>query len=201
MTKNEFLRELKGRLSGLPKEEAEKTLDYYSEMIDDRMDEGLDEQQAVAAVGTVDNAVSAAVSEIPMQQLVKAKVLGKRKLKTWEIVLIAAGFPVWFPLLISAAAVIFSVYVTLWALIISLFAIDLSFAVCCITAFADSVFRLYRGEKLRSAFMLGAGLFFLGASVLLFRLSVASAKGLVALSKKLWLAVKRLFMRRENTNE
>lgn len=37
MRKWEFLSTLKNRLSGLPKQEVEERLNFYSEMIDDRM--------------------------------------------------------------------------------------------------------------------------------------------------------------------
>ena len=43
MTKQEFLRELWNRLTELPQEDVEKSLDYYSEMIDDRVEDGLTE--------------------------------------------------------------------------------------------------------------------------------------------------------------
>ncbi len=41
MTKQEFIAELRKGLSGLPKKELEERLTFYSEMIDDRMEEGL----------------------------------------------------------------------------------------------------------------------------------------------------------------
>ena len=37
MTKSEFLSALENRLSGLPKDDVQKSIDYYSEIIDDRM--------------------------------------------------------------------------------------------------------------------------------------------------------------------
>ena len=43
MRKWEFLSTLKNRLSGFPKQEVEERLNFYSEMIDDRMEEGLNE--------------------------------------------------------------------------------------------------------------------------------------------------------------
>ena len=48
MTKAEFLRALAGELSRLPETERREHLDYYSELIDDMMEEdGLSEQEAV----------------------------------------------------------------------------------------------------------------------------------------------------------
>ena len=39
MTKQEFLAELRRGLSGLPQNDIEERLNFYSEMIDDRMEE------------------------------------------------------------------------------------------------------------------------------------------------------------------
>ena len=48
MTKAEFLRALAGELSRLPETERREHLDYYSELIDDMMEEdGLSEREAV----------------------------------------------------------------------------------------------------------------------------------------------------------
>ena len=54
MNKSEFLQQLKKELAGIPKEDREERLNFYSEMIDDRMEEGLSEEDAVRAVGTDD---------------------------------------------------------------------------------------------------------------------------------------------------
>ena len=50
MTKKEFLARLRRGLAQLPPEEREERLAFYSEMIDDRMEEGLSEQEAVASL-------------------------------------------------------------------------------------------------------------------------------------------------------
>ena len=52
MTKLEFLSQLERALSALPAAERADRLDFYREMIDDRMEEGLTEQQAVEAIGS-----------------------------------------------------------------------------------------------------------------------------------------------------
>lgn len=41
MNKNEFLSALKARLSALPPNELEERLEFYSEMLEDRIEEGL----------------------------------------------------------------------------------------------------------------------------------------------------------------
>ena len=51
MRKQEFLVQLRKGLSGLPQDEIEERLTFYEEMLDDRIEEGLSEEQAVLAVG------------------------------------------------------------------------------------------------------------------------------------------------------
>ena len=50
MNRLEFINALGGRLEQLPKEEVQKVLDYYVESINDRMEDGMDEASAVAAM-------------------------------------------------------------------------------------------------------------------------------------------------------
>ena len=46
MSKQEFLEQLRRGLSGLPREDIEERLKFYSEMLEDRMEEGLSEEEA-----------------------------------------------------------------------------------------------------------------------------------------------------------
>ncbi|MGM9521593.1 MAG: DUF4097 family beta strand repeat-containing protein [Oscillospiraceae bacterium] len=57
MSKKEFLDELCRRLRLMPPDEAQKTVLFYSEAIDDRMEDGLSEEEAVAAMGSIDDIV------------------------------------------------------------------------------------------------------------------------------------------------
>lgn len=51
MTKDAFLKRLNDILLGLKEDEREKTQEYYAEMIADRMEDGMSEEDAVAALG------------------------------------------------------------------------------------------------------------------------------------------------------
>ena len=68
MKKQEFLRALWNKLSELPKEDIETSLDYYAEMIEDRMESGLSEEEAVAAVGSVEDAAKQNMAERPKKE-------------------------------------------------------------------------------------------------------------------------------------
>ena len=86
MTKKEFLDELKKGLLGLPEEDITRSIEFYSEMIDDRMEEGLLEEEAVSAVGAVDEILSQILAEVPPAKIPKETIKTKRQLRVWEIV-------------------------------------------------------------------------------------------------------------------
>ena len=102
MNKNEFLNLLQKRLNGLPQTDIERSLEFYGEMIEDRIEEGMTEQQAVEEIGSVDEAVTQILSDTPLQRLLKEKARPSHKLRAWEIVLLALGSPIWASLLLAA---------------------------------------------------------------------------------------------------
>ncbi|MBO6060803.1 MAG: DUF1700 domain-containing protein, partial [Clostridia bacterium] len=126
MNKEVFLQELRRGLAGLPQEDIEERLSFYDEMIDDRMEDGLSESDAIAEVGAVDEIVEQTLADIPLTKLVKENIKPKRSLRAWEIVLLVLGFPLWFPLLIAAAVIMLALYIVVWALIVSLWAVEVA---------------------------------------------------------------------------
>ena len=71
MTKEKFLKGLGARLSRLPKREIEECLAFYGEMIDDRMEEGLSEEEAVSAVGDIKEIAAEKLGEEISENLAK----------------------------------------------------------------------------------------------------------------------------------
>lgn len=162
MGKQEFLASLEARLSGLPQDEIGERLAFYGEMIDDRMEEGLPEEDAVSGIGTVDEIVSQIVAEVPFTKIVREKVKPKRARKAWEILLLVLGSPLWIPLCLAVLAVIFAAYVVVWSLIVSLWAIEVSFAACSLAGIFAAVIFLIRGDAAAGIAVLGAGAFLPG---------------------------------------
>ena len=54
---------------------------------------------------------------------------GRRKLRTWEIVVLAAGSPLWVVLLAVAAIILLALCAVLWSLVLAVWAVELSFGV------------------------------------------------------------------------
>ena len=114
MNKSQFLELLTQKLDGLPRHDIDNSIGFYAEMIDDRVEDGMSEEEAVTALGNIDDIVREVMLESPLSSLVKAKITPKNRLQVWEIVLLVLGFPVWFSLLVAFVAVIFSVYIAIW---------------------------------------------------------------------------------------
>jgi hypothetical protein len=57
MKKNEFLNLLKDSISNLPYSEVEKIISFYTEAIEDRMEDGLNEEKAVEGLGSLDDII------------------------------------------------------------------------------------------------------------------------------------------------
>lgn len=197
MTKTEFLTELEKLLSGLPSEDIQNSLDYYAEIIDDGIEDGLLEEDAVKAIGIPQEVVKHILMDVPISKLVKQKIKPKRELHGWEIALIILGAPLWLPLVIALIAVILSVYVVLWSIIISLYAAAVSVAACSVVGIGWFGVYAISGRLTEGIFMLGAGLLCIGLAILMFVVFNQVTKGLIWLSKKIWLGIKSCFVKGE----
>ncbi len=213
MTKIEFLRSLRDKLSGLPEDDREERLRFYTEMIEDRMEEGLSEEDAVAAIGSVEaiaepitdnngtqimnDSVAQTADDIPPAGSASNKEKTKRRLRAWEIVLLVLGSPIWVSLLIAVLAVVLSLYAALWSVIVSLWAVFVSLIACALYGVvAGSVFAFCESAWTGMA-LIGAGLVCGGISIFLFYGCKAATKGITWLTGKLICGIKNIFVKKE----
>ena len=201
MTKNEFLNILRSReeLFGLPEEDIARSLSFYEELIDDRIEEGMSEEEAVAAVGDPREIAAQILSEIPLSKLVKKKMKPSRRLRAWEIVLLAVGSPIWLTLLIAVAVIVFALYVVLWSLVASVWAVGASFVGVFLGSIVALVLSCVYGQIGAGIILilLGVGLIFGGLAIFLWFGARAATRGAWCLSKMFLFLVKRCFIRKE----
>ena len=197
MDKKEFLSALEAQLAGLPEADRQSSLDFYAEMLDDLMEGGMTEAEAVASLGSVDAIAEEILMDTPLPKLIKAKMKPKRRMRAWEIVLIAVGSPVWLPLLIALFAVALSLYITLWAVVLSLYAADLAFAVSAPAGIITAIALFVSGKPTAALLFLGAGLVLAGLTVLWLLLCNLTAKGVWQLGKLTLRGIKACFIRKE----
>lgn len=154
VNKMQFLHAVREKTSDLPLHETNRLLEYYNEMIDEAMEDGLDEEEAVARLGSWEDICAQIEDFCPAQSIAEPvaelssdneptakedaqmpeKKPGKRiSLPTWAVVLLILTSPVWGAVVLSLGiavfAVIASLVVTGGALVISLFAVVLCLAV------------------------------------------------------------------------
>lgn len=196
MTKADFLRLLERALMQLSEEERQKNLEYYSELLDDMMEEGMTEAEATAKLGSPNQIAQNILQEMPLSKLVSTRMKPRSGWTPLAIVLAVVGSPVWVPLLLAAVAVVLALFVSIWALGFAAVAVVIALAVAVVAAPIFAV---------RAAVMtLPLGLMLLGAGLVLLGLCVLGGLMAVELCKLLWqltvwLAhkIKGLFIRKE----
>ena len=198
MTKEGFLAQLRQQLWALPEADRQNSLDYYAEMIDDRMEDGLSEEEAVAAIGNLEEIVQQILGETPRPPVVvepaKKAEPAKGSTKTWLIILLVLGSPVWIPLLASAIGTVIGIYVSLWSVVIALYAAFLALAVSSVGCIVGSFFMI--GRLAGGIVAWGAALVCAGLAILLLLLANLAAKGMVKLTKLVWNSI---FRRKERS--
>ncbi len=168
MNKQEFLAELRRRVYPLGELEVKKTLAYYGEMIDDRMEEGMTEAQAVEAMGPLEGISQEVLQDASLKSLIRARK--PERVSAGMLTLLILGSPVWLPLIIAAVAVVLAAFVVVWSLIVSLWAVMISLAAAAVVcAFAVP----FAGNVPNAIISLGVGLALAGVAILLYEPSKA----------------------------
>lgn len=177
MTKQEFLSELERALGKLPHAEVEQALAFYDEAINDRMEDGLSEAEALAGLGPVDEIAAQIAAETP--PIPRAIARANTGSRTLNIVLLAVFSPIWIPIVLALAAAALAVYVAIWAVIAALWAVDAVLVLMPFAGIAALISTLGGGMPLPGVFVFGLSL-------------VSSGFGLVASFAVFW-ASKLLF--------
>lgn len=196
MLKAEFLSKLRQALSALPPDEVQRQINYYSELIDDMMEDGLSEIEAITRLGRISDIAESILQEQPLPRLVKQAAKPKGGWTALTIILAIIGFPIWFPLLLAFAGVLFGIIVAILAVIFSAFVVVLALGVSGVGLIILAFFRI--GVSLGSSlWSIGVGLLLIGLCVLAVPLAVLIAELLVKAIKALYRWVKSLFIKKE----
>lgn len=118
-TFNYLLRKkLKKHLSKL---DIEKSINYFNEMIDDAVEDGFSEEEAISNFGTIDNIINQIVVEHKTVPKNKTwKFLPNRSFSALEIILLIICFPIWFSLLMVAFGLFFSLIMMILGFIVGI---------------------------------------------------------------------------------
>ena len=190
MTKQEFLDTLRAGLSGLTEADASERITFYSEMIDDRVEEGLSEQDAVAQIGDVQRIIDDILAEIPQKKAQKVTEKAPKKRKSArQILLLCLGAPLWLPLLIAAIAVLISLLASLWSVVVSVWAVFASLVGVGIgCTLGGVILGVFSSAAAGGVATVGVGLVSAGLAIPTFYGCVAATKGSVWLTKTVCVA-------------
>ncbi len=168
MTKNEFLKELCTELSGLSATDKKSSVEYYSEIIADKVDSGISEEAAVSELGAPKDIAREIMVNMPISKVIKSKIKkNKRPLKIWEIICLILGSPIWISLLAAMLCILLSVYVVIWSVFISIFAVDVAAFAVGLGLSVASIFKL-ASTPANATMLCGIGLCGIGIGAFLF---------------------------------
>ena len=160
------------------------------------MEDGLSEEEAVAGMGQVETIAAQIRGELPQSPAEGMK--GERRgLQGWEILLLVLGFPLWLPLLIAASVLLLSGWIVVWALVLCLWAVELSLVAGAFGGLAAALQYLLRGQMAQGLLLLGASLVLGGLAIFLFYGCKAATGGAARLTRKSAVWAWSLFQREE----
>ena len=198
MRKEEFLSALAERLSALSQENREERVNFYREAIEDRMEDGIAEEQAVAELGDMESIVSQILADLPLSPAVTEKI-ARRPRRGWEIALLILGAPLWLSVLAALFAVIVSVLAVMWSVVAGLWATEISLIAAVPACLGGAIIFLCVGDNILSVLLaVSAGLVTAGLAVFLFFGCKYTTKGIWIASKWIFRVIGKSFGRKEN---
>jgi uncharacterized membrane protein len=198
-SKSEFLTRLRAALDRLPAYEIDQMLAFYAEMIDDRVEAGMTEEQATESLGNVEVIAERLIAQTP--PIPKAITRVKTKSRALNIVLLIVGAPIWIPLAIAFAVTAFAIWLTIWALLVSLWAVIAALLLSGIVGIATGLYLLVTLHPLTALLSVGMGLFCIGIGLFSYFGVLAASKGLYRLTTLFAGKIRSLFIREARHDE
>ena len=185
MNKQEYLAQLRAALACLPEGEIEESVGFYAEMIDDRVADGMTEEEAVAQLDDPKAAARAIIADLPA--VPRTVVLTKQRNRALYWTLVILGFPLWFPLLLAAGMLVLAGLLTIWCLILGLWLLAAGLLAGGPLGIGVCLWALAVGQPAYGVFELGSGLLCFGLGLFCLHGAVAASKTLMQVSRQ-WIA-------------
>lgn len=116
----QYLERLGRALGALSEDDRTASIDYYREMIQDRLESGMSEREAVQDLEPPESAAAAITNELPA--LPRAIANGRRLGEPLFWILLIVGSPVWLTIMALLLLVILGAYLLIWASILIIWA-------------------------------------------------------------------------------
>ena len=193
MKKQEFILKLRSKLIDLPQQDVKERINFYIEMIDDRMDDGLCEEDAVRDMGTIDEIAENIRNEFIVIRPSFNQNAEERKPNASTITALAVGSPLWIALAATVFAIAISLYASVWSVVISLWAVFVTLVIASPLSLIMGFVFLFVGNNVSCGLMFSAAFLCFGISILLFFAAKALTIVSVIFTKKSCGAIKNLF--------
>ncbi len=197
MKKEEYLDRIRQLLQSLPKEDLERSLAFYAESIEDRMEDGMSEEEAVASMESPEEAAEAILMDQSLPTLVKVRVKNRRKISALELILLVLGFPLWFPLLLTALILGFTFLLVAWVLVLVPAAVCLALGVSGVGVLFGGAVSITKIALPAILMAPGTALILIGLAILFGFVLVWSVKLAAKLSKGFVRGLKALLIKKE----
>lgn len=204
MSKKEFIDELRIKLSKLNNIDIEERLRFYEEMINDRMEDGFSEDEAISGIGTIDEIYIQISQSAPKSHLTLDKARQKFKSRNnKKVIILSSTAIIWVPVLIalgasaigvavSLVATVLSLYATLWALVVSAWSIFAAFAISAPAGALIGILNVFSGDALLGIAVIGGGIMAAGLAIFAFYGALYATKGSTILTKKSFSGISKL---------
>ena len=192
MKKKEFLKELENNLKGLPQRDIDERVEFYSEMIDDRIEDGKTEEQAVAEIGTIDEVVDQIAKDTSLVRLVKNKITPKKSISGLGVLLLVLGFPLWFPLLLTLFVLVLVCFIVMWVLVIVTYAVEAALFGAAGVYGAAALAQMADGVSNKGS--IGLAIACVGGALLFIFVCIAATKLTFKINKSILTGIKRSFI-------
>lgn len=120
MTKDEYLSELRVGLAAFSKDEVDRAVSFYEEMVDDRVEAGVSEEEAVGSLEPPAEAAARIISEMPAVPRAAARLRSPKTPRSWFVAFVVAaviGSPVWIPLTLGVIIAVIGCFIGLFGLL------------------------------------------------------------------------------------
>lgn len=181
MNKQEFLNRLAELLTCLPAEKVAESQAFYAEAIADRMEDGMTEEEAIAAIGSPNTAAEAILDGMPVVPRAVAKTKRKSRALLWALAVL--GAPLWLSLGIGFGAVAVAVYASIWAMAACIWIVAAALLAGLPVGILLAICGGITGNIPYTLVQLGGATLLFGLGLLGLQLAIAASKQLVRLSR------------------
>ena len=179
LTKEKFILKLSLRLKDLDTSDIEKACEFYSKMIDDRVDDGMSKEEAIEALGPMDYIEASIRDNIrnnasfthicnndTLDDILPIKE--KRELNGSVLILLILSFPIWFSLIVLALALALAIFIGIWAVVCSSYIANAALGVGGLATLLSGFGFLFTGNFSPAVLAISEALLLIGAGLVLF---------------------------------